>query len=570
MPHNLNSLKKVKAINLISAKNDLEAFQVFVTGKNKTRKIEFKNSILKCENSPENQIAVSLNLIEDVCHEGLFIPDILGENKAFSLEPDENRIIWGTVEIPENAQSGDYFGTLEFSVDGEFVKLPLNLKVYPFALPEMPSFKFTCGLPRGRKYSKTTYDVWCRQLGKHRISARNIYSKPKLSFDGNKPVIDSSEFKKDLDFLVNECHMNFFQAPYSYVVGGHEEKFYQTFGPFKKGHTSKEFKIKYLATMTDVATFMRKNNSLDYFLSIIWDEPYFEHIPQIKEVAELVNKAGLRASMFGLAFAGHVPLQGYIKDYISVASQTSSPFVRRFHERGERLYGYNPARAFKITKNPARSRRLIWWAGFTKIDGLLQWCVSPTAKRVRYEDLGHSWVYENPERVFPNEDKKGFLSSVRFEMLREGLEDFEYLKMYDEICQTKALEMTKKPLGFSPSMVLMGNFTDNGKFLSESIDGNKFNIVRSKLIKEIDWMKKTPSSIFFTSFNKVAETTTVNVFLPKGVKIFINGEKADATSGFYKKELRLTANGLFIKAVNNTGENEIHLTKSEAEITISN
>jgi hypothetical protein len=64
-----------------------------------------------------------------------FFPDPFVEWPVVSLQPDCTQPIWVTVAVPEDAAAGEYRGTVTIRVDDASLLVPLVLEVWPFALP---------------------------------------------------------------------------------------------------------------------------------------------------------------------------------------------------------------------------------------------------------------------------------------------------------------------------------------------------------------------------------------------------------------------------------------------------
>ncbi|MBV8476289.1 MAG: DUF4091 domain-containing protein [Acidobacteria bacterium] len=74
-----------------------------------------------------------------------FYPDILVPMElvpTFNIQAGQNQSVWVDVYIPKNAPSGTYIGTVTVREGGAIsVSIPVNLTVYSFALPDVPSAK---------------------------------------------------------------------------------------------------------------------------------------------------------------------------------------------------------------------------------------------------------------------------------------------------------------------------------------------------------------------------------------------------------------------------------------------
>lgn len=108
-----------------------------------------------------------------------FFPDPFLEWPVVSLRPNRTQPVWVTVTVPEDAAPGVYHGSVTISADDETLVVPLLLEVWPFALPTKTSmwntnwFSTACleewyGLERFSEEWWTWVDRVARNMGEHR------------------------------------------------------------------------------------------------------------------------------------------------------------------------------------------------------------------------------------------------------------------------------------------------------------------------------------------------------------------------------------------------------------------
>jgi len=99
----------------------------------------------------------------------------------FAAPAGENHPLWITVRVPENAAPGLYRGAIAFSADGGWAcRVPVELTVRGFALPDRPSIRSSFGLPAGdikayhnletREELERVVDLYYQDMQAHRVA----------------------------------------------------------------------------------------------------------------------------------------------------------------------------------------------------------------------------------------------------------------------------------------------------------------------------------------------------------------------------------------------------------------
>jgi Carbohydrate family 9 binding domain-like/Domain of unknown function (DUF4091) len=165
-----------------AAKNEFEAFQILVTGpatgvvatasalSNGTATVGpvrlYREALIQIANqSASDSIVAAGDWLPDA-----LVPDvdeIYGEKRnafvGFDVPAGETRAIWAEVRVPEAAAAGLYSGSVSVTFAEGSATVPVTLTVYDFALPTKPSLKtawglYYGGLPTGHGISATSAD----------------------------------------------------------------------------------------------------------------------------------------------------------------------------------------------------------------------------------------------------------------------------------------------------------------------------------------------------------------------------------------------------------------------------
>lgn len=204
--------EQCKNIFVSSAKNEYESFQIIINPKNKIENFTIqvsdltneKNKILKSENF-EFKIAKFIN-IEFPSDSVGFIgscPDPLPEIKSpIILLNGSNSILWVTFKVPENTDTGNFFGTLTLIAKDFFYEINLKVRVYDFEIPNKMTCKAAFGFYpdfiksyhklKNENQEREVYEKYFELFSKNHISPYDFapLDPIKVEFPSIKPLQD--------------------------------------------------------------------------------------------------------------------------------------------------------------------------------------------------------------------------------------------------------------------------------------------------------------------------------------------------------------------------------------------
>lgn len=148
--------RTAKQIDVKLAKNEAESFIVVVRPKRNVKDFtisvdDFKcgSNILRAADQVELRIVDSAkvwNAANAYSYTGMW-PDPLPLYKgAMTLKSGRNYAFWITVKAPAGAAAGEYRSSVRISADKMKKSLPVNMKVWNFELPRVPSMKSDVGV----------------------------------------------------------------------------------------------------------------------------------------------------------------------------------------------------------------------------------------------------------------------------------------------------------------------------------------------------------------------------------------------------------------------------------------
>ncbi|MBT3379380.1 MAG: hypothetical protein HN742_32950 [Lentisphaerae bacterium] len=462
--------------------------------------------------------------------------DVLVPNRPFALPATGSRMTWVSLYMPPGAARKPIQGAVQVKAAGNVpLDIPFHVDTFSFDLPREPSLPFAVGIPRGRKVRSSERRRWLKEIARHRLSIRHLPT-PSLRFEGDTPIADFAAFDAELD-RATSLGMSLFQLPWAYVATGHGKKYAQRFGPIGEDGITDEFRRKFPNAMRLLAEHLKQKGVLARFNHNLFDEPYPEHYPQVRELATLLKQAdqAYRPSVYGVGrAAADGELAGIIDEPIGAAWD---PEVRRLlRKQNAILTVYNPVQAFDVTRRPELARGFGWWAWRSGIDRAYHWCIGPSSKSMHSHDYGSAWVFENPGH-------DAFLTTVRFEMLREGLEDYDYLALF----QREVGEVIRR-LGLDdvrPHDVVDGIAAQlsTRQFVEQSCYGAKYEHIREFLGNAIESLRKPPLLLFQVAAANAPGPVSLDLWCESGTVLTVAGAPQAVGTGNVSLRTTPDANG---------------------------
>lgn len=429
-------------------------------------------------------------------------PDALPPlDRPIDVAAAKNQPIWLNVKVPADAVAGDYRGTFRLkSANGRFdVSVPYTLHVWDFALPEENHLETAFGYNPGlaAKYHnvqteedrRRVHETYLQCFSDHRISIYNP-----APFDGisvewlpkeNPPrcEIDFTRFDAEMDRVLKKFHFTNFTVPGHGLGGG---TFHSRVEPSIAGFAAEtpeykamiaEYYQKLQAHLIEKGWIKKAN--------IYWfDEPGEHDYEFVAEGTAKLEKYGPKIQRFMTLMMDN---DGFLKtlDAKNTSINIWCPVSNSFREDlaaermklGERFWWYvctGPKAPYctLFLDHPATELRVWQWQAWERnIVGSLIWestywnstTAFPGGYQNPYEDpMGYTVGYSVPSGtkqhwgngdgrfIYPplaaavpglNDGKPVFekpVSSIRWEMIREGIEDYEMLYMLRELLKEKA------------------------------------------------------------------------------------------------------------------------------------
>lgn len=327
-------------------------------------------------------------------------PDPLLETKYFNVLGGQNNPIWITVFADPGVESGIYEGAINIHKGNEIIAtIAFDINVWPFELPKTSKLKTALdfkGVPADQ------VDLYIDNFLEHRISPRRALGYPSASSLKSDP--DFSKFDAKMESLLEKGLNNF-------MVGD------------LKGdpELAKRF-IEHL----------KQKGWLDMAYVYLIDEPSPSQYPRVKRMAE--DWKNIVPDLKLMVTARPVQeLVGAVDIWCVPGKNADSEAVKAALARGEELWWYHtdpvhPQCNFLIDMPAVDARATFWrsWQAFLN-EGytgfLYSWSTFPTANP--WEETGPFLSRNGVEsQIYPSDD--GPVNSIRWEMIRDGIEDYDY------------------------------------------------------------------------------------------------------------------------------------------------
>ena len=480
------------AAAISAARNDREALQIVVRPKTELKRFTATIGELHGPNGaviPSDKMAISRVYYHNVQTptDGTSVrgewPDALPPlDQPIDLPAEKNQPLWVLIHVPKDAPAGDFTGTVALKADGWAATVPVKLHVWSFTLPEKNHLDTAFGLSMQRPFQyhqaktdadrRKIVDMYLKSFAEHRISP---YDPVPLDHIRVKFVPEANPPRADLDFTafdaamshaIEKYHVTNFLLPIEGMGGGTFEG--RSEGQIGKyGEHTPEYQAMFASYLKQLESHLREKGWLDMAYTYWFDEPEPKDYDFVRRGMERLKKCAPGIHTM-LTEQPEEALAGPIDIWcpISYEYRQKAADARRAH--GERFWWYvccGPKEPFctLFIDHPATDLRVWLWQTWQRnIKGILVWesaywtsqdepRQNPYADPMGYvggsrPDEHRYWGNGDGRFVYPplaaavntpsaNAILERPVSSIRFEMLREGIEDYEYLWLLHDLIE---------------------------------------------------------------------------------------------------------------------------------------
>lgn len=387
------------------------------------------------------------------------VADVLTEAKAYNMRSKSTRGIWFNVDVPADAISGEYISIIDVWAQGQKVKsLKLNLKVQNHILPKPKDWKLHLDIWQN-PYAVARYhqvEPWSdahfekmaplykilAEAGEKCITA-TIMNRPwghqtydpfgsmvkhTLKKDGTWDF-DYTIFDKWVSFMMDlgiDRQINCYtMVPWEYKYGYFDEASNQ-YTAIEANPTSKEYADYWRPFLISFKSHLESKGWFDK-TTIAMDERPME---EMKSAFQLIEEH------FGGKVASSANYEPKYSDKIydfSVIINFDVPqeMLDRRKKKGLLTTYYvccMPEYPNNFTFSPpAEGVWQGWFAHAKGFDGILRWAFNSWNENPLWDTRNDRWAAGDAYLVYPD-----LSSSIRFEKMREGFQDFEKLRIISE------------------------------------------------------------------------------------------------------------------------------------------
>jgi hypothetical protein len=505
-------------------------------------------------------------------------PEFLMDETIIDINGGTYQSIWLTIHIPEDGKAGTYTGTVTVNTLQGEESLPIVLQVFPLTMPVERHLKIvewysTEGFERFHGIEEEFSEAWFSMLG---IYAENMVAHRQNTFRVNMNSIDIQRMKSgrlEFDFSLfdqisevfwNTGKMDYLETGFLTKFG--EEAWYSTEILLKdimvsdvetgeKAEVPGEEVIPHLLPAFE--SHLRQKGWLDKTLFHVKDEPSIHNALAWKEMSSYMHQYApdlkridaIETTLLLDDIEIAVPkLDALNSWYESYAEWQEKGNELWYYTVGIYQASYIPNKTIDM---PLMDTRIMHWLNYKyNAVGYLHWGWNRWNENP-YEDVGEH--FGDAWHVYPV--KEGVLNSLRWEQMRNGIQDYEYFWMLEDKITT-----LKDSLGSGYSWI---DPTQRGKeiagevvinFVEHTGDPQVMYNAKNLIIREILDFDTSPR--IYVQTDPVVNTSltgrssvAVYGWTEPGTLIVMNG-----------KELPVSEEGLFLE--------QFTLSKEESRITV--
>ncbi len=428
---------------------------------------------------PAAAVRVRFGAYLPVDETGQYTADPLLESKTVRLPANLAQPVWITIHVPKRVKPGAYSGALKLAAGGQSLEAPLQIEVLSATLPDPPDYAFYLnlwqdpnGVARAHKaelWSESHWQILARYAenlaahGEKAImtslihdpwNAQTGYIFPTMvewKFPGEWTPGGESKFQ--WDFTLFDRYVNTMMKAgvrgkidmYAMVKGPGEtpDASIRYFDTQARTYRDEKLKVgdpKWKAAWTAFLPILKAHLEEKGWWKIAYlgcDEKPKEIMDQL---FEFIGRAGPDYKL--VMSGGHAQAGGknevvlYWDDLKNDDQwkKTFEPMVRKFHENGQLVTFYTACEPYYpntfLFSTLRESRLLAWIARKYNVLGYTRWAVNAYPDDV-WSQPNFKWHSGDMYFVYPGKD--GPLDGMRWELIRQGIQDYEAWRIAHEM-----------------------------------------------------------------------------------------------------------------------------------------
>jgi hypothetical protein len=395
-----------------------------------------------------------------------------------------NQPLWILIRVPTDAAAGDYVGQIHLEAHGWSAKVPLRLHVWDFTLPGETHVTTAFGFSPDNvfRYHRLTtegqkravLEKYWQSFSEHRISSYDPapLDPIKVRFtDELTAEFDFAAWDKAMTRAIDVYHFNSFRLRVEGLGWG---TYHDRHAGSLAGHAqgTPEYEKLFADYAGKLEAHLRQQGWLDEAYVYWFDEPQPKDYQFVRNGMDLLKRHAPGLARM-LTEQSEEKLLGHVDIWCPVTYNYKHESAEARRKHGERFWWYiccGPKAPWctLFIDHPATELRVwLWQTWQHDVTGVLVWqstywtssAAFPDSLQNPYEDpmsyvSGYSTA-EGTKKHWGNGDGRfiypppaatggegepvldGPVSSIRWEMLREGIEDFEYLWMLRDLLRQR-------------------------------------------------------------------------------------------------------------------------------------
>ncbi len=400
----------------------------------------------RCDNPPGWYPDALIPFVSPVTGERIEGRDVRFIAAPFDIWSGINQAIWVDVFVPGEATAGDYSGELTVTVGGdEALRVPINLTVWDFALPDIPSMQADFGgygraakwhgLDANSEEFRQIETRYCEAMADHCVCPTiPDHLHPRPNPDGS---ISTEETHAQLKEFIETMRVNSFRIrfgtryPYPDPLGEDRER-----------------AIRYLRELYE---YLEANGWAEMAYTYVIDEPNdAEAYDRVRAFAQFLHEAHpklkfLCTEQTRTQNPDWGDFYGYVDIWVPLWPLHDEENAQERLDAGDELWSYTalcqgkePSPFWQLDFPVLNYRMPMWGSWRYQMTGLLYWSVVFWG-RVKDPWLDQLTIYGryngDGSLLYPGADAgiAGPVTSIRLKNIREGMEDYEYFRILEDL-----------------------------------------------------------------------------------------------------------------------------------------
>lgn len=519
-------------------------------------------------------------------------PDYLSEEKEILIKKEKYQSVWLTISIPYEASVAVYSGNINVETSIGYRNIPIKLEVYPFEMPKESHLYTAIWYAMSNKYHdyEKKYDEKYWNLIE--VYANNMAAHRQNVFRANLGSI-KNRLDKEGNLIFNFVHFD------------HLVEIYESTGMLQLLETSALAKHANgwegdKIILRDVTVFDEaKNENIDMkgedYLPIFlpafekhlkekgWfhktaihvaDEPSNNNIISWREASEFVHNIAPNFKRMdaieGSFFDDRLEIWIPKIDQLNIWNES---FLKA-KANGNELWYYmamtTNAYPNRFIDSPLIEIRILRWLNYRfDISGYLHYGLNRWSSDDPFNELCHPRYGIGADAVvYPKKD--GIINSIRWEQVRNGLSDYEYLWLLE-----KEVEKLKNEIGEDGSWI---NPKQRGMEIANNVvqtmteftrNPDILYVTKKEILDEITDMQTSPKLYVQTNPNAGSKLVYAPILLEitgwteRGTKIHIdNNEVQVSENGNFRTAIALTPQRNVVTIVASKGNSKKEIKRS--------